>query len=110
MPVTHGVRVLAPKVPFGEKVGYSLGDAAANLVFQMMMIYQLKFYTDVFGLEGAVAGTVLLIARIVDAFVDPTVGILSDKTQTRWGSSVRGCCGRPCRSWCSTCSLFTTRG
>lgn len=73
------------KVPFGEKVGYSLGDAAANLVFQMMMIYQLKFYTDVFGLEGAVAGTVLLIARIVDAFVDPTVGILSDKTQTRWG-------------------------
>jgi Na+/melibiose symporter-like transporter len=45
----------------------------------------LKFYTDVFGLEGAVAGSVLLIARIVDAFVDPTVGILSDKTQTRWG-------------------------
>ena len=102
-------KILA-KVPFGEKVGYSLGDAAANLVFQMMMIYQLKFYTDVFGLEGAVAGTVLLIARIVDAFVDPTVGILSDKTQTRWGSSVRGCCGLPCRSWCSTCSLFTTRG
>ena len=73
------------KVPFGEKVGYSLGDAAANLVFQMMMIYQLKFYTDVFGLEGAVAGTVLLIARIVDAFVDPAVGILSDKTQSKWG-------------------------
>ena len=57
------------KVPMGEKIGYSLGDAAANLVFQMMMIYQLKFYTDVFGLEGAIAGTVLLIARIVDAFV-----------------------------------------
>ena len=53
------------KVPMGEKIGYSLGDAAANLVFQMMMIYQLKFYTDVFGLEGAIAGTVLLIARIV---------------------------------------------
>ena len=73
------------KVPIGEKIGYSLGDAAANLVFQMMMIYQLKFYTDVFGLEGAVAGTVLLIARIVDAFVDPAAGILSDKTQTKWG-------------------------
>jgi Na+/melibiose symporter-like transporter len=76
---------ISQKVPFGEKVCYSLGDAAANLVFQMMMIYQLKFYTDVFGLEGAIAGSVLLIARIVDAFVDPTVGILSDKTQTRWG-------------------------
>ena len=42
----------------------------------MMMIYQTKFYTDVFGLEGAVAGSVMLLARIVDAFVDPTVGIL----------------------------------
>lgn len=68
-----------------EKIGYSLGDCSANLVFQMMMIYQTKFYTDVFGLEGAVAGSVMLIARIVDAFVDPTVGILSDRTQSKWG-------------------------
>ena len=73
------------KITMREKVGYSLGDVAANLVFQMMMIFQLKFYTDIFGLEGAVAGSVLLIARIVDAFVDPMAGILSDRTQTRWG-------------------------
>ena len=75
------------KISISEKIGYSLGDCSANLVFQMMMIYQTKFYTDVFGLEGAIAGSVMLIARIVDAFVDPTVGILSDKTQTRWGKS-----------------------
>ena len=74
------------KISISEKIGYSLGDCSANLVFQMMMIYQTKFYTDVFGLEGAIAGSVMLIARIVDAFVDPTVGILSDKTQTRWGT------------------------
>ena len=73
------------KISISEKIGYSLGDCSANLVFQMMMIYQTKFYTVVFGLEGAIAGSVMLIARIVDAFVDPTVGILSDKTQTRWG-------------------------
>ena len=73
------------KISIREKVGYSLGDVAANLVFQMMMIFQLKFYTDIFGLEGAVAGSVLLIARIVDAFVDPLAGILSDRTNTRWG-------------------------
>ena len=73
------------KISISEKIGYSLGDCSADLVFQMMMIYQTKFYTDVFGLEGAIAGSVMLIARIVDAFVDPTVGILSDKTQTRWG-------------------------
>lgn len=76
---------MSQKISIAEKVGYSLGDCSANLVFQMMMIYQTKFYTDVFGLEGAVAGSVMLIARIVDAFVDPTVGILSDKTKTRWG-------------------------
>ncbi len=73
------------KVKLREKVGYSMGDVAANLVFQMMMIFQLKFYTDIFGLDGAVAGSVLLVARIVDAFVDPAVGILTDRTQTRWG-------------------------
>ena len=73
------------KISLGEKIGYSLGDVSANLVFQMMMMFQLKFYTDVFGLDGAIAGSVLLIARIVDAFVDPAVGIISDRTHTRWG-------------------------
>ena len=73
------------KVSFGEKLGYSLGDAAANLVFQMMMIFQLKFYTDVFGLDGAIAGSVLMIASISAIIVDPAVGILADHTNTRWG-------------------------
>lgn len=74
-----------PESNSDRKIGYGLGDCSANLVFQMMMIYQTKFYTDIFGLEGAIAGTVMLVARIVDAFVDPTVGILSDRTNSRWG-------------------------
>ena len=57
------IEILPQKVSLGEKVGYSLGDAAANLVFQVIMIFQLKFYTDVFGLDGAVAGSVLLRSR-----------------------------------------------
>ena len=73
------------KVSFGEKVGYSLGDVAANLVFQIMMIFQLKFYSDVFGLEGAVAGSVFLIACLFGAFFDPLVGVICDRTTTRWG-------------------------
>ena len=73
------------KVAFSEKLGYSLGDAAANLVFQMMMIFKLKFYTDVFGLDGAVAGSILMIASFSAIIVDPAVGILSDRTSTRWG-------------------------
>lgn len=72
-------------ITMGEKVGYSLGDVAANLAFQMMMIYQLKFYTDIFGLDGAIAGTVLLIAPLASAFADPFIGIITDRTQTRWG-------------------------
>jgi len=76
---------ITQKISRGEKLGYSLGDGAANLVFQMMMIFQLKFYTDVFGLDGAVAGSILMIASISAILIDPLVGILSDRTKTRWG-------------------------
>ncbi|MFA6812723.1 MAG: MFS transporter [Bacteroidaceae bacterium] len=69
----------------GEKIGYSMGDGSANLIFQMMMMFQLFFYTDVFGIRATTAGMILLVARIFDAFVDPAVGILADRTNTRWG-------------------------
>lgn len=73
------------KVPMREKIGYSLGDSSANFVFQIMMIFQMGFYTDVFGISAVAAGSVLLLARVFDAFVDPVVGILSDRTNTKWG-------------------------
>jgi len=73
------------KVSLGEKIGYSMGDGAANLAFQMMMMFQMFFYTDVFGIKATAAGTILLVARLVDAFVDPVAGVLADRTQTRWG-------------------------
>ncbi|MGN6505095.1 MAG: MFS transporter [Tepidisphaeraceae bacterium] len=69
----------------GEKIGYSLGDAAANFVFQSLIVFQLSFYTDTFGLTAAAAGTLLLVARCADAFFDPLVGILADRTSSRWG-------------------------
>jgi GPH family glycoside/pentoside/hexuronide:cation symporter len=73
------------KVSLREKIGYSLGDSSANFVFQLMLIYQLFFYTEVFGIKATVAGTILLFARVIDAFIDPLVGILSDRTNTKWG-------------------------
>ncbi|NLO71750.1 MAG: MFS transporter [Porphyromonadaceae bacterium] len=73
------------KVSIGEKIGYSLGDGSANLVFQMMMMFQLFFYTDVFGIKATAAGVILLVARVFDAFIDPMVGIISDRTNTKWG-------------------------
>lgn len=77
--------VQGEKVSMREKIGYSLGDGSANLIFQMMMMFQLFFYTDVFGIKATAAGMILLFARLFDAFVDPLVGILADRTNTKWG-------------------------
>ncbi|MDR2497090.1 MAG: MFS transporter [Tannerellaceae bacterium] len=79
------MKTVNQKVSIMEKIGYSLGDGSANLVFQMMMMFQLMFYTDVFGIKASAAGAILLLARVFDAFVDPLVGIWSDRTSTRWG-------------------------
>ena len=73
------------KLSFLEKAGYSLGDAAANFVFQTMILFQLSFYTDTFGLAAAAAGTLLLVGRFWDAFFDPMMGMMADRTNTRWG-------------------------
>ncbi len=74
-----------PRLSFIEKAGYSLGDAAANFVFQTMILFQLNFYTDTLGLVAAAAGSLLLVGRLWDAFFDPMMGVLADRTNTRWG-------------------------
>lgn len=73
------------KLSVREKIGYGLGDGAANFVFQTMLIFQLPFYTDVFGISATAAGMLLLVGRFWDAFFDPFVGIMADRTKTRWG-------------------------
>src|SRR5215208_2783346 len=75
----------ARKLSFIEKAGYSLGDAAANFVFMTMILFQLTFYTDALGITAAAAGTLLLVGRLWDAFFDPMMGVLADRTETRWG-------------------------
>ncbi len=73
------------KLSVREKIGYGFGDAAANFVFQTMLIFQLGFYTDVFGITAAAAGTLLLVGRFWDAVFDPFMGVVADRTNTRWG-------------------------
>jgi GPH family glycoside/pentoside/hexuronide:cation symporter len=68
-----------------EKVGYGFGDLASNLFWQMFSIFIAKFYTDVFLLGAATMGTMMLVTRVADAFIDPMIGTLADRTQTRWG-------------------------
>lgn len=76
-----------PSTPlsFTEKAGYSAGDAAANFVFMTMVLFQLNFYTDVFGLSANAAAAILLWPRLWDAAFDPIMGVLADRTRSRWG-------------------------
>lgn len=76
---------MAQKLPVGEKVGYALGDLAANFVFQFMITLQVTFYVDVFGLSAAAAGTMFFVVGIAVAFVNPVMGVIADRTKTRWG-------------------------
>ena len=73
------------KISVTEKVGYSLGDAAANFIFQTMLVFQLAFYTDTFGITAAAAGTLFLVVRVWDAIFDPLMGVVADRTNTKWG-------------------------
>lgn len=75
----------AQKLSFREKLGYSLGDAAANFVFMTMILFQANFYTDVMGVTAFAAGQIIFVARIWDAFFDPLMGVVADRTNTRWG-------------------------
>ncbi len=73
------------KLSLKEKVGYSLGDTASHFVWDMVGFWILIFYTDTFGISAAVAGTIMLIARFWDMLSDPLMGIIADRTNTRWG-------------------------
>ena len=73
------------KLTFVEKAGYSAADAAANFVFMSMILFQTNFYTDSFGLTAGAAAAILLWPRLWDAFFDPVMGFLADRTNTRWG-------------------------
>lgn len=68
-----------------EKFAYGVGDSAANFVFQTQITFLMFFYTDVFGISASAAGTIVLVSRFLDAFTDPIVGALADRTKTRWG-------------------------
>ena len=68
-----------------EKIGYGFGDAASSMFWKLFGMYLMFFYTDIFGIPAAVVGTMLLVTRVGDAAFDPLVGILGDRTNTRWG-------------------------
>lgn len=73
------------KLKLKEKAGYGFGDFASSMFWKMFSVYLLFFYTDVFGISAAVVGTMFLVTRIFDGLNDPIMGIIADRTNTKWG-------------------------
>ena len=69
----------------GEKIGYGLGDTASNFYWKIFENFQLIFYVDIFGIAPGAAATMFFVTKIWDAFNDPMVGFISDRTKTAWG-------------------------
>lgn len=74
---------------WGKRIGYGIGDLGCNLVFSTMASYLMVFYTDVFGITAAAAGSMMLVTKFIDALTDTGMGLIVDRTHTRWGQ------GRP---------------
>jgi glycoside/pentoside/hexuronide:cation symporter, GPH family len=68
-----------------EKVGYSLGDLAANLIFQTLMTFLAYFYTDVYKIPAGTASIIIFIGGFIGAFFNVIMGLIADRTNTRWG-------------------------
>lgn len=68
-----------------EKISYACGDVASNFYWRVFDVFLFIFYTDVFGLHPGAVGTMMLVTRLIDAFSDPLMGALADRTKTRFG-------------------------
>ena len=68
-----------------EKVGYGCGDMASNLYLGVVNVFLLYYYTDIWGIDPAAAGFMFLVTKVIDAVSDPAMGLIADRTQTRWG-------------------------
>ncbi len=73
------------KVTLKERIGYGFGDAASSMFWKLFGMYLMFFYTDIFGMEAKVVGTMFLITRIWDSIFDPIIGVIADRTETKWG-------------------------
>jgi glycoside/pentoside/hexuronide:cation symporter, GPH family len=76
---------MTEKLSISEKVGYSLGDMAANFIFQFMIALQLDFYTHTFGLTPAQTGTLFGVVGLGVACLNPVMGVIADRTSSQWG-------------------------
>ena len=96
------------KASFSEKVGYGLGDMSSSMFWKVFAAYLPFFYSTIFGLSLVDATFLMLVTRVWDAVSDPMMGVIADRTRSRWGKY------RPFLLWCAVpfavCGilLFTT--
>ena len=78
-------RVREERLSVREKIGYGLGDAGGTVITCLIMNFLTFFYTDIFGLTPALVGALFIVLRVFDAISDPVMGVIADRTQSRWG-------------------------
>ena len=99
---------MSTKLPLMEKIGFGLGDTASNILYQAWSFFLMIFYTDVFGIPAKTASVMFLVTRIWDTINDPVMGMIADRTNTRWGRF------RPYLLWMAVpygvlaCAMFIT--
>ena len=91
-----------------EYVGYALGDTASNFFFQTFNIFLTYYYVDVWGIPATALLWMMPIVRLIGAFDDPIMGLIADRTKTRWGNSVRISSGA--RSLTASAAISFSRG
>ncbi len=79
------MKPVSQKISVIEKIGYSLGDLSANLIFQTLMTFLAYFYTDVYRIPPAPASAIIFAGGMIGAFFNPIMGAIADRTVTRWG-------------------------
>lgn len=77
---------MLPAMRLSEKIGYGLGDAACSMLWKLFSVYLMFFYTDICGLDAWVVGLLFLVTRVWDSLLDPFVGLVCDRTRSRWGT------------------------
>jgi glycoside/pentoside/hexuronide:cation symporter, GPH family len=73
------------KIKIKEKIGYALGDGAANIAWRGVATFLFVFYTDVFGISPVAVGLLMLVARFSDGISDILMGVIGDRTNTKYG-------------------------
>lgn len=105
------VGMLSKGFLYRQRLGYGLGDFACNLIWQVISLYLLYFYTDVVHLGAKSIAVMFMICRVIDAITDVLVGFAIDKTKTRWGKADLGSCLGQfhllwLRFWLLVCRIF----